>query len=245
MDIIRYSEYDRFAWIYNKHWAEISLQWLPLVERLVLEEIPAGCNILDLCCGTGNFANLLSEKGYRVTGIDASEEMLKRARENAFNTEFLLEDARSFKLPSSFHAVISLFDSLNHIMSIEEMNMVFRNVYSSLLPEGIFFFDLNMEEAFADIWANLDRSIVKNDYVCITRSSYNSSDKTGSFDATIFRFIQNWERTDVKLLQKCYSEDEITNALQEAGFRNINVLESQKDLHLSIIGRSFFTCEKK
>ena len=141
MNIIRYSEYDLFAWVYNKHWAEISLQWYPLIKKLVLENIPQGSKILDLCCGTGNFAHLLYEKGYRITGIDGSEEMITYARENAPEAELIVNDARSFSLPPVFNAVISLFDSLNHIMTLEEMHLVFQNVFSSLLPGGIFFFD--------------------------------------------------------------------------------------------------------
>ena len=36
--------------------------------------------ILDVCCGTGLLAAELGTRGYRVTGVDASEAMLARAR---------------------------------------------------------------------------------------------------------------------------------------------------------------------
>jgi SAM-dependent methyltransferase len=42
------------------------------------EEAVAG--VLDLCCGTGLLAAELAARGYRVTGVDASEAMLARAR---------------------------------------------------------------------------------------------------------------------------------------------------------------------
>ena len=248
MGIRRYSEYDPFAWVYNEHWADISLQWYPLVEKLVLETIPGEGKILDLCCGTGNFARLLTEKGYRITGIDGSEKMLAFARENTPEAEFILGDARSFSMQPEFNAVISLFDSLNHIMTLNEMLMVFKNVFNSLLPGGIFFFDLNMEAAFADIWANLDRCIVKDDYVCVTRSSYDSSLKTGSFDATVFKFIEDWQRTDITLLQKCYSEAEVRSALEAAGFVEIRTYAYDEQLDLAKLTReaerAFFSCRK-
>ena len=37
-------------------------------------------DILDVCCGTGLLAVELAARGYRVTGLDASEAMLARAR---------------------------------------------------------------------------------------------------------------------------------------------------------------------
>ena len=47
-----------------------------------LESIPTGSKVLDLPCGTGRMTRLLVSKGYRVTGADVSEAMLKHAREN-------------------------------------------------------------------------------------------------------------------------------------------------------------------
>ncbi len=37
-------------------------------------------DVLDVCCGTGLLAAELAARGYRVTGVDASEAMLARAR---------------------------------------------------------------------------------------------------------------------------------------------------------------------
>ena len=37
-------------------------------------------DILDVCCGTGLLAAELAARGYRVTGVDASEAMLAQAR---------------------------------------------------------------------------------------------------------------------------------------------------------------------
>ena len=73
-----YSDYDRFAWVYNKHWGnEFTPRVFPILENLVLRRTPAGGRILDLCCGTGQMAQTLTALGYRVTGIDGSAEMLR------------------------------------------------------------------------------------------------------------------------------------------------------------------------
>ena len=113
-----YSAYDPFAWLYNKHWGNSFLPVvLPVLDNLVLTKIPKNARILDLCCGTGQMAQKLTVLGYRVTGLDGSLEMLNYSRQNAPGVEFLQADARSFRLPYKYNAVISVFDSLNHIIS--------------------------------------------------------------------------------------------------------------------------------
>jgi len=107
-----YSDYDAFAWVYNKHWGNSFLPHaLPALEKLVFAHLPANACILDLCCGTGQLAQILVERGYQVSGLDGSAEMLCFARGNAPTVEFTHADARSFELPDVFRAVISTFDS--------------------------------------------------------------------------------------------------------------------------------------
>src|SRR5262245_42357285 len=133
-----FSDYDRFAWFYNRYWGdEFSRPALSIFNILLFPHLPPGCRVLDLCCGTGQIAAGLVARGYRVTGLDGSEAMLKFARENAPEGEFIRSDARSFALPKIFHGVISAFDSLNHLMKSEELIAVFRNVHEVLVDDGI------------------------------------------------------------------------------------------------------------
>jgi SAM-dependent methyltransferase len=246
--IDRYSDYDNFAWMYNRHWgSRFTPGALAVLGELVLPEIPAGAAILDLCCGTGQLAGYLSEAGYDVTGIDGSEEMLKYAGENAPVVDFMCDDARTFNLSPSFDLVTSFFDSLNHVMTIEELAYVFKNVYRCLLEEGLFIFDMNLEPGFLDKWQGY-YGIIEDDHVCLFPQSYDAGKRVARFDATMFRLTDYWYRSDVTLLQKCYSVDEITAALSEAGFSILDTFEytlekGRKDLTADS-GRAFFLCEK-
>ena len=65
--------YDDFAWFYNRYWnEEFHSLAFPILERIWLPRLPRKGRILDVCCGTGYLAGLLTARGYRVTGIDAS-----------------------------------------------------------------------------------------------------------------------------------------------------------------------------
>lgn len=78
--------FDGDAPIYD-HWFEMKIgHYADKVETKVLFGMlgaKPGMHILDVGCGTGNMAIKLAEMGVQVTGIDASEEMLKIAREKA------------------------------------------------------------------------------------------------------------------------------------------------------------------
>jgi len=243
----RYSDYNNFAWIYNKHWGYFySGNSFAILEKLMLQYLPPNAYILDLCCGTGKLAQKLTEQGYRVTGIDSSEEMIRFAKENAPNAEFIVEDARNFRLPSVYNGVIAAYDSLNHIMNLEDLIGTFQNVYECLVEGGLFLFDLNMEDAYNTFWKG-SRGTVEDDYAYIARSSYDPDEKIGKLDFTIFRLLEGkWERSDLTFLQKCYSEREIISALESVGFAEINVYDFQRGLDglYKQIGRSFFVCNK-
>ncbi len=243
-----YSDYDRFAWVYNKHWGNEFIHLaLQVLERLVFPHLPAKARILDLCCGTGQLAQALIARGHQVTGLDASEEMLRFARENAPAGKFIVDDARSFKLPAVYHAVVSTFDSLNHVMSLEELTAVFGNVYAALQPGGLFLFDLNMEEGYRICW-NDNFGIVEDDHVCVVRLSYHPEERKAQFDTTIFYLQEGWQRSDLTLMQKCYSEAEVRSALEVTGFTQSQVYAYNEQLTLGELTeeaeRAFFICQK-
>lgn len=249
MNQVTFSSYDPFAWIYNKHWGNSFLPIsLPILDNLLLGRLRKGARILDLCCGTGQLSAKLTALGYRVTGVDGSSSMLHYARENAPGVEFIHADARSFSLPRKYHAVVSVFDSLNHVMKLGELAEVFRSAYNVLQPGGLFLFDLNTEPGFMHEWQG-DFTIVEDDHVCVVQNTYSPSRRTASFDATIFRLDGgSWYRTDVTLYQKCHDTARVESALKKAGFVDIEVfgfdLESGVRPLTREMRRAFFFCRK-
>ena len=173
--------------------------------------------------------------------------MIAIARENAPDVSFILDDARKFTITDRFHAVLSTFDSLNHVMDLEELTSVFGNVYRVLSSGGVFAFDLNMEEGYRKRWRG-SSGHVEDDHAFITRGSYLPEERIGKFAITMFfRKGDQWDRSDTNLLQRCYSEEEIAKALRSAGFLRIRIHDGSKDLGEELSqypGRSFFVCQK-
>jgi SAM-dependent methyltransferase len=236
-----YSDYDRFAWFYNKYWGgEFSRPALAIFNILLIPHLPPECRVLDLCCGTGQIAAAMVERGFKVTGLDGSKAMLEFARANAPDAEFIHADARRFKLPKQYQAVISAFDSLNHIMEIDELMSVFRNARSVLLDDGIFLFDLNVEDESEALGNSMQ--MVDKDDACIVRSSYNAPEKLKRYDLTMFRKEDSgWERSDLSLFQRYYATDEVLGALTAAGFNTIKTYDARREFGFNLSdGRMFY-----
>jgi SAM-dependent methyltransferase len=246
--------YDQLAETYNRWMGEdFCRRVLPAIERLFLSRITetglpgAGKEycILDLCCGSGQMARALTERGFRVTGVDVSEQMLRLARQNVPAGEFIRADARSFRLPPIFHGALSTFNSVAHLGGVDELETVFRNLWTVLLPGAPFLFDLNLEEAYTTKWRGCF-SFVTEQQACIVRPSYDSTRRLGRNDITLFQAgpeggNQTWTRADFYIEQKCHLPGEVHAALQAAGFSHIEVYDGQRDLGIAgEWGRAFF-----
>ena len=97
-----------------------------------------GEHILDVGCGTGTLTNKLSEKGTIVTGIDASEDMIKKAKVFYPNIEFFVKDATDFSFNEPFDAAFS--NATLHW--INEQEKALSCIYNSLRKHGRFVFEM-------------------------------------------------------------------------------------------------------
>lgn len=110
-----------------------------------------GCkikSILDIGCGTGNHSIPLTKRGYDVTGIDLSENMLVYAREKAkvltisSSVNFLQGDARTVDVGKKFDAVLMMFAVLGYQSTNEDVLAALNTVRKHLNPGGLFIFDV-------------------------------------------------------------------------------------------------------
>jgi SAM-dependent methyltransferase len=226
----RFTDYDPFARVYNTHWGrEYHTQSLEIMQKLMLRHLPPHAKVLDLCCGVGHFTQALVACGYDVTGLDGSEEMLRYARERVPSVPLLVGDARSFQLPDRFDAVVSTFDSLNHVMSLEELCQVFLHVHAVLKNGGYLAFDLNRQEAYLDCWAQTG-VVVEDQLVQIARGSYDGDTQTARCDITVFRQEGGWQRSDFTMLQKLHPIPAVVDLLRWCNFSGVAAYDAQKDL---------------
>lgn len=102
-------------------------------------------SILDLGCGTGGHVLPLMKRGYAVTGVDRSEEMLLCAREKLGNDckdiSFVQGDIRTIELGTTYDAVISMFAVLSYQTTNDDLSKTLSTVAKHLRPKSLFIFD--------------------------------------------------------------------------------------------------------
>lgn len=135
-----YSEY--YDLLYNDKNYKSEVDY---IDKLIKENSFNARSLLDMGCGTGKHAELLSDKGYIVHGIDLSEDMLKVAEKRRIGREdkllFTNSNIQELQLEKKFDAVISLFHVMSYQNSNDELTKAFKVAQTHLKIGGIFIFD--------------------------------------------------------------------------------------------------------
>jgi len=113
----------------------------------LLEELslPPGAALLDVGCGTGRHSIELARRGYSVTGLDLSSEMLARAAQAAksagVRVKLIQADATRFSLPAKYDAAVCLCEGAFGLLGqsddpIAQPLSILCNISRSLKPEA-------------------------------------------------------------------------------------------------------------
>ena len=110
-----------------------------------------GDPVLELACGTGRVTIPLAQEGFRVTGIDRAEGMLREARrksvERNADVEWVRADIRDFCLNKTFSLIILPANTLIHLLHLSDLEACLTSVRAHLAPEGRFIVDVFVPKA--------------------------------------------------------------------------------------------------
>lgn len=207
---------DDFSRIYSGKWDLWSrFVWPFLSKALVRKNIQGGL-WLDLCCGCGSLLQRAASHGFTCFGLDISMSQLRHAREKAPSAQLVCGDIRSFPLSKEFNVVTCIFDSINYVLSTDEITAVFENVYADLTSDGLFLFDIKTTLGFRN-----ERSKILRDgqTLVVFESKFNPSSSRHVF--RVDGFIQEedrYRRYSEEHVQRAYPEEIIEQLLVEAGF---------------------------
>ena len=99
-------------------------------------------NSMDLACGTGVLCRILRDSGVDAAGMDFSSGMIDIAREADPAGHYDVADMTTYCPDTQYDLVTCTGDAVNHIMNIDDVAKIFRNVYAYTAPGGYFIFDL-------------------------------------------------------------------------------------------------------
>jgi len=92
--------------------------------------------LLDVACGTGAHAELLS-KHYKVEGLDLDPQMLSAAKKKHPKIRFHQGDMTDFDLGRQFDVIVCLFSSIGYVKTKLRLKKAVKTMSQHLLPGGV------------------------------------------------------------------------------------------------------------
>lgn len=251
--------YDLLAPIYDTVNGDLDYRsWADFIDEIISRNYIYGRPelVLDLGCGTGRMTVELARRGYDMTGVDISEEMLDKARERAEIDGFdgkilwLCQDMREFELYGTVDVTVSCLDCINHLLSYSDLCKCFSLVHNYLIPDGLFIFDVNGKRKFEEIYAEQSYVMENDESFCVWQNYYNKKTKLCDFYITLFTegCDGRYERYDDRQRERMYTIRSLKKALCENGFEFIGAysdygftLATDGDERIYVVAR----CKKK
>ncbi len=116
------------------------------VDNIIKKHLTKANTVLDLGCGTGTHDFFLNKKGYDITGVDLSQNMIdiaeqKRVSKGLTSIRFQQGDILKIDLKKEFDVVVSLFHVMNYLTINDDLEIGFTNACKHLKKGGLFIFD--------------------------------------------------------------------------------------------------------
>lgn len=217
--------YEKYAQVYDSSGQiGFSVRMIPYLQDLLVRHPVERDNMLDLACGTGTVALSFASNGWEVWGVDASSEMLaqaeKKARETGLTLRLSCQDMRRFTIPAGVRLITCLYDSMNYMLTLPDVQVVMQRVAAHLAPGGLFLFDMNTAWALEHVWDHRMFLTEDDDLSLIMASQYD--EKQLSARVTVTGFVRRgefYERFSETHLEQSYTEDQIRNVISASGLR--------------------------
>lgn len=214
--------YEAFAPIYNsfnhsndyEKWLGGAL--LPQLRELGLKE---GGRAFDVGCGTGRAFPPLLRRGWSLLGCDLSPAMLEiAATAGDGDVNLRVADMRSLPEFGCFDLVLSLNDSVNHLLGDEDLVDALTGMRTNLDIHGLLVFDVNARPVYGDAYSS-QKTIEHEGAHWVWRG-------TGEVAPCIFEAEISGDHLTkpIRLLERFWSEREVLHAMSAVGLTTVAVL---------------------
>ena len=245
--------YGDFAYFYDNLTDNVDYEKRCSYIKSLLAENGVGEGILlDLACGTGTVSLLLSDMGYDVIGVDASEDMLSVAQEKKMESGadviFLCQRMEELDLFGTINACVSTLDSINHVTDEETVREIFRRVSLFMEDKGIFLFDVNTPYKHKCVLGDNTFVYDTDEVYCVWQNSTDENLVT-TVNLDLFEKDEDDEETyyrySEEFTERAYDLDDIKKWLEDVKFEVVGIYEEMtKDSVKADTQRAVFVAKK-
>lgn len=247
------ASYGDFAYFYDNLTDNVDYEKRCSYIKSLLAENGVGEGILlDLACGTGTMSLLLSDMGYDVIGVDASEDMLSVAQEKKMESGadviFLCQRMEELDLFGTINACVSTLDSINHVTDEETVREIFRRVSLFMEDKGIFLFDVNTPYKHKYVLGDNTFVYDTDEVYCVWQNSTDENLVT-TVNLDLFEKDEDDEETyyrySEEFTERAYDLDDIKKWLEDVKFEVVGIYEEMtKDSVKADTQRAVFVAKK-
>lgn len=226
--------YHGFAYVYDKFMDNIPYdEWSRYLLQCFHDYSIHGGTLLELGCGTGSICKRMAEAGYTVIGIDNSEDMLSIAADKLIttaNTTLLCQDMASLDLGDLLcDGCYCVCDSLNYLLTPEQILSTFTGIRRHLKKNGIFIFDIKTKYFYETVLGDQTFCDHQEDCSYTWENNYFEEDQINQYELTIFTKDENsglFHRFSEVHHQRAYSLQEIIDLLQKSGLEYVTAYDA-------------------
>jgi ubiquinone/menaquinone biosynthesis C-methylase UbiE len=224
--------YGKYAWAYDLIISRNQKRECDFVEQVLAEfKIAHGAAILDAGCGTGSYSIELTKRGFQVTGLDRSSQLLKVARNKAaaakLETPFIDGDILILNVDRQYDAILCR-GVLNDLVQEHDRMQVFRSFAALLRLGGALIVDVrdwektvktkSAEPVFSKK-VDVDGDILE----FTAKSELDPTNRLLRVHET-HKYRNDESRCDFTM--KCWTRGELAGSLNAAGFGEIGFFDS-------------------
>ncbi len=210
------SAYDDFTHGYQ------AATWTGKLEAKALRWGPTGRRLLDVGCGTGKSFLAMVERGWDVVGCDISPAMLEIAREKAGDVPLHVADVRELPVFGEFDLVWALNDTLNYVMSEEELEAALGRMRANLGPGGVLLFDLNTLRSMREMFTAEEVREIGGRAMHWSGTATADDVQPGTINSARFE-VNDESGTSHEHSQRHFPEASVLAALERAGLDCLEV----------------------
>ncbi len=221
--------YTSFSDVYDQLMDNVNYQsWADFYrELLVVHGIP-GNKVCECACGTGGLTIPLTRRGFQMTGVDLSQEMLwlaaQKARKQGLGIPFVQQDMRKLRLHRQMDAVIATCDGVNYLLNDADAAAFFHAAYEALRPGGLIAFDVSTPWKLQNVLGNELICEDRDDVTYFWQNAWHP--QTGIVEMTLCFFLKEkdgrYRRIDETQKQKAHQAETLTKLLLGCGFTDVH-----------------------
>ncbi len=235
--------YETLASIYDILMDDVNYeQWAEYLHAQLQKHNCPGKRLLDLGCGTGSITVPLARKGYDITAVDLSAEMLEQARAKTARCEaegeslqidWQQQDMTQLDLYDAednfmmFDGVIATFDAFNYVTEPEALQFLLQDLSDHINDNGILMFDVQTPYKLREYLGNNIYTLHRPEVEYMWENHFDEEEQICQMDITFFLRQENglYRRVTESHTERVYEIELLQLWLSMTGFEIVSIYQ--------------------